>query len=365
MSFHLYSEYVSNWNMSMINTSYFILQENGEERVYYSYFVEAGEVTWSDVLKGYIMGILSLISTTLCVGLLIFIAFNKQLHTVTNVLLLNTTGVTLVHFPGSMLMGIAFAKRQWLTGRVACAFSLSSSFLCGFVLTWTMAIVAIDRYRNVVKHQCRQLTIKYAFIVIAILWFTSIILTSPTGILSTSFAIETNGFTYLICTKKTSKISFYAAVFGIVVGYALPIWLTMRSYRLVLIKLWATKKAISRYNSDQRRGTRTIMSGWNPDSNLPNQQLTEDQKRDIKFIRLVKTLITIMIIYVIVSLPCAMMTAYIQFDVFLETYSAGSMATYLAMVLLDVNAIFIPCYYFLSDKNMRLLLFNCCSKTFT
>ena len=340
---------------SGLNSSYFIIaDESGVINTYFSIFVEieAGH-SWNYYIS-IIMITLSVI--LFCEGLisLISIFTYKKFRTVTNMFVLSNTFIAVLLLPYSVLMYIAARDGQWLSGVSTCKYPIFALLLSSFILVWVNAAIALDRHRQITSPSSPQLRLTSATLVLVLIWVVGSAVTSPYIAVYDVLQVGVNNSWYLICARPSNTLTTILTVVVLTCVIFIPFTVLIVSY----VKMFNEIQRISR----QLKQHRTLFEATVPRLQRTTQDspssLTEKEKRNKRYKRLTIILVSLVILFVVLWLPLAILFAAVPLDQRTETYRLRSYHVSLSVCGVLLNGCVAPLFYSLTDANIRRHLFK-------
>lgn len=127
---------------------------------------------------------------------------NKRLHTVTNTFIANLAFsdlfITLLNLPLHMVRHLA---EDWPLGQFMCRLVNLTQTVFVYVSTFTMTVIAVDRYMVIVHPFRPRMSVSIGLVVVAVIWVMATVMSSPFAVfaqvslinMSTSFVIMRPG----------------------------------------------------------------------------------------------------------------------------------------------------------------------------
>lgn len=357
------------------NISYFYdINKKGEPSFYFSYFNDIGSRSATNQVLAATLGVFTFCSMLENCFLLALILFHKSLYTVTNMLILNTSVVSVLLLMPSAVACYTMTQRQWTMGTTFCKISAAVMLVSAFVLIWTMAVIAYDRYRHICHASKNQITLKMCMIVNCVMWLCGCLMTVSSIATIHTKPVTLGDEVYTICTKETSTTSKLLILVALLLGFLAPLTIIMVCYRKVLKKIAHSHARVSKLKSAlTNSGIQSISATMAEDMSFqknkvnPEEQSAAVQKRVYRYRLVTKKLIALVGIFITMWLPGVLFMGWLQVDTMVGTFILRAWMMHLVMLLLNVNACITPMFYVVADREMKQILrrkMRCQSESF-
>jgi len=347
-----------------INISYFkIYQDSGEETVYFSIWNDLNMPrSPSPVLAALLIGIAVFLAVESIYLLVIFI-YDKSFRTASNIFVINSTLIWILFLPLSTFIFKAAAAGEWPSGLFACKYSGYCVLFLSHMSMWTMAAIAVDRYRVITLPSKPQLTNLSSVLVIAIIWIVGLAVLSPYFIFYKLIKVKVNDKPYTICTRDNPPGATVLSLFVVIEQFIAPLLVITVSY----VRLWRyIKMSRAKLQKSIASGKVSVIQ----DSLCLDKQkaiysesmmilIQQREKRNRQYRKLIKSLILIVMAFVVMWMPLAALFSAVTFDMIMESYRLRSYQMLLGLLIMSTNIVITPIFYLVSNSQISLL---CCKK---
>ncbi|XP_013402794.1 RYamide receptor [Lingula anatina] len=234
------------------------------------------------IVPGYVTGILIVLYsaiTVLAIGgnsLVCYVVLAYQrMRTVTNYFIVNLAVsdilMAVLCIPLTFVANILL--NYWPFGALLCPIVLYVQAVSVFLSAFTLVAISVDRYVAIIYPLRKRMTSKMAVIVIANIWFLSLVVPLPTAILS---KVDEDNKCYEHWHDWTQRFQYTAAI--MVLQYVLPLCVLSFTYLRIGVVIWVQK--------------------------IPGEALNNrDQRMAASKRKMVKMMITVVSLYAICWLP--------------------------------------------------------------
>ncbi|KAF6029747.1 FFAR4 [Bugula neritina] len=228
---------------------------------------------------------------------------------------------------------------------------------------WTMAAIAVDRYRVITLPSKPQLTNLSSVLVIAIIWIVGLAVLSPYFIFYKLIEVKVNDKPYTICTRDNPPGATVLSLFVVIEQFIAPLLVITVSY----VKLWRyIKMSRAKLQKSIASGKVSVIQ----DSLCLYKQkaiysesmmilIQQREKRNRQYRKLIKSLILIVMAFVVMWMPLAALFSAVTFDMIMESYRLRSYQMLLGLLIMSTNIVITPIFYLVSNSQISLL---CCKK---
>ncbi|XP_045191020.2 somatostatin receptor type 4-like [Mercenaria mercenaria] len=326
---------------SQINRSFFYDTDNCT--VYFTYFSEFNRL-WEGAafIEAVVMSIIFLLSIFEN-GIIIGFIFNsRKSRTVTNFFVCNLAIGDILFVSSAPLVAYVRITGTWYLGDGMCHLLNYGMFVCSNTMIWTMVAISIDRYICIVIGipTSRRLVPVHIVLICAGIWLTTSCCFLPTAFFFHLQDIHLDHGVITFCTLTwPSGHIHYSVLFTtmlLLLGFGLPVLIISLNYYRIFKKFWSSKRAIDTQN----------VSGI--------QRCTRTRKR--KEQRIVKTLILLVVIFVLMWLPIVIVFSMIREDIENERNEMPSYGLTWALIIAYLNPCVNPFLYgFMNEEFLRKL----------
>ena len=186
-------------------------------------------------------------------GILVIIAFfgnalvchvifsRRRMRTVTNIFIANLAVSDLLLVVLNVPFNLAKSlMNDWLFGDVMCIIMNMSLITSVYASTFTLTVIALDRQR-VLLYPLRPRILKSGgLIVVAIIWFVSIVMSLPVGIYSKTQTVSFYVESAIRCRTvyPSPKFEQYLTVVTLILQYILPLAIIGVTYGRIVRRIW-------------------------------------------------------------------------------------------------------------------------------
>lgn len=337
------------------NHSYFYAEESEfgwGNTTYFTFFSEFNR-PWIGLsyIEATVLILLFILSFLSNISIFYQIMNTKSTRTVTNYLICNLAVADILFTSGGPLVAVARISGTWILGNFVCKMMIYVLFTCAFVLIWTMTIISIDRNICINKTSMKRLTPKAIVIIIIFIWILAFASFIPLGMFFNVREFPFGITTVKICTLvwprfTTFRLSVFFTSVLCVVGFVIPLTIMAVNYFQILRKFCRSRRAI-RQTSINNEATNSL-----------RHRRTRDQ-RDIK---VVKTLVLIVVLFLLMWLPIFITFVAIQLDGMSESMQLSSQTLIATLSIALANGFVNPFIYGVMNDRLRrgiIVCFTC------
>lgn len=335
---------------SQINRSYFfgIDTKFGYGNVtYYSYF---GEFNRSWKGASYIeaavmttMFVLSVIGNTFILGITLK---SKTSRTITNYFVCNLAIGDILFVTSAPFVAYVRITETWRLGDGMCHVLNYGMFVCGVAIIWTMAVISVDRYICIMKGSARSLKTVHVVLICFVTWIVSASSFLPIALFFHIKDIELEHEIISFCTLLWPQTHInYSVMFMcmlVILGFVIPVAIITFNYYKIFRKFWISKRAVGILPRGQSR----------------NQKL-QLRNKDLK---IVKTLVLLVVVFIIMWLPLFMVLTLLYYDLAIEKNSLPSYGLTWSLMVAYINPCVNPFLYGCINMEISPKLCFCCGK---
>ena len=337
---------------SELNKSYFYAVDDkcGYGNIsYFTYFSEFNR-SWKNAghLEAGMMTSLFAISVLGNVFIIGFLLKHKSSRTITNYFVCNLAIADVSFALSAPFVAHVRITNDWRFGEGMCRFLNYWMFVCAGVIIWTMTVISVDRYMCIYKGVSAKTRIKptHVAVICVSLWIVFSCAFLPLALFFHVKDIQLSNETSIkFCTLLWPNSSVrYSTIFTIVVlmiGFAIPLSIIMLNYYKIFRKLWTSNTAIANTSKQTRGGRMTSVR----------------RSRDLKII---KTLVILVVLFIIMWLPMFIVIGCIQRDVSVSANNISSSALTWTIIVAYVNPCVNPFLYGFMNREISRSLRLCC-----
>ncbi|XP_048343137.1 neuropeptide Y receptor type 2-like [Sphaerodactylus townsendi] len=189
----------------------------------------------------------------------------KTMRTVTNFFIANLALADLMVDTLCLPFTLAYTLLdEWKFGAALCHLVSYAQALSVHVSTFTLTVIALDRYRCIVFHLDRRISKKISFTIITITWLVAAVLASPLAIFREYKyeEIPSINLKIAVCSEKWPSENRDATIYSLsmlLLQYVLPLSIICYAYIRIWIKLKGHISPTTRNDSQCRRRKTTKM----------------------------------------------------------------------------------------------------------
>jgi len=336
-----------------INKSFFYANDTRYGNGNVSLFTFFSEFNRDSPASGYIEAgflttifVLSIIANSV---ILVFMIKSKASLTVTNYFVCNLVIGDVAFVMAAPFIAYTRITGNWLLGKTMCNLMNYWMFVCGSVMIWTMTVISIDRYVciNLRTSTKKRLQPRHVGAICLAIWVTTAGLFLPLYIFFHIRTIQIEHGTVTICTMIFPYTRFRVSVLFtcllVLFGFIIPISLIGFNYFRIFKRFWASKRAVDnsadevvrRRRSNARRG------------------------RDVK---IVKTLVLLVIVFLAMWLPLFSVFILIEEDVQYYNNAIPSSTLVWVVFIAFGNSFVNPFMYGFINIEIRRTFRTCCGR---
>ncbi|XP_054164549.1 cholecystokinin receptor-like [Oppia nitens] len=172
---------------------------------------------------------------------IITLAANRRMRSVTNRLLLNlaVSDLLLAVFCMPFTLMVVLYK-QFIFGQLMCSLISYMQAVLVMVSVWTLVVVSVERYYAIcqpLRSRGYRQTLSYAYRIIGLVWFGSLVLMSPIAVVSRLLPIENTGDYECRESWPIQRLSIAFTLFLNVILFIIPLMIISINYTLIAITL--------------------------------------------------------------------------------------------------------------------------------
>ena len=336
---------------AQFNKSYFIGFDDAHgwgNTTYFSFFSEFNR-PWIGLPYIEALILIFIFIITLLTNLLIFyqILHIKSTRTVTNYLMCNLAIADVLLSFGSPFVAVARISGTWILGSFTCKMLVYVMFICASVMIWTMTIVSIDRYICINRVKSKKMSPRLAVLIIVIVWIVDFLCFIP---LAMYFNVKEFPFGHTsirICTLmwpnfESFRFSVMFTTSLCMIAFVIPLIIIVINYYKILRKFWTSRRAV---HSTVNRMTSLSSS--------------RRMARDVRDYNVVKTLILVVVLFLVMWTPIFSVFVAIQLDGMDENMVISSQSLIGTLGLALCNAFINPFVYGVMNKRIKAAVLNC------
>ncbi|XP_045188188.2 free fatty acid receptor 4-like [Mercenaria mercenaria] len=337
---------------SQINRSYFVAVDTrfGHGNVtYFTYFSEFNR-PWRGAayIEAAVMTTLFVLSGIGNFFILGIMFKTKSSRNITNYFVCNLAIGDILFATAAPFVAYVRITGTWRLGDGMCHLLTYGMFVCAIAMIWTMAVISIDRYLCINRGLVNRVRTVHVVSICLCIWIISACCFLPLAVFFHVKEIEVADDIISICTLLWPKGRIrYSALFMamlFVFAFLLPMTIITFDYYKIFRKFWSSKRAVGALSHIQSRSQRAAISRRNKD------------------IKMVKTLILLVFVFVIMWLPLFVVLSLLHHDV---SYTHNTLPSY-GLTWTLIVAYMNPCvnpflYGFINLEVCQNVLF-CCSQ---
>ena len=344
---------------SEINGSYFYAIDTryGWGNISYFTFLSEFNRSWKGhaYIEASIMTILFVLSI---IGNVFFIGFmfhSKQSRTITNYFVCNLALADVFFSSSGPFIAYIRLTPTWSLGDGMCHILNYEMFVCGFVMIWTMAIISIDRFVciNLTVPSSRRLKPRHVVIICVCIWIVALLCFLPIAIYFNLKDITVSkgelsviSFCSLVWPKSNFRYSIFFACCLLLIAFVIPLTVIIINYFRIFKKFWTSKRTIAVTKSSSIRTTQPSFRGT--------------KSRRTRNMRIVKTLVMLVLLFVLMWFPLFLTFGLITYDTQIEKNAIPSHALIWTLIVAYVNPCINPFLYGLINAELKRGLIACC-----
>lgn len=365
--------------MTLIGRSYFPIEYGNDTKYYLSFFnenLDAGQYIQHIPLI-FLNTILIISSAFINSFLPLIVILNRNLHTVTNTFISSICIANLFLIPSTIFISMSMRKAEWKLGDIACKATIYLLYQSGVILVWLMSAIAYDRYRRIIKYHKIQLDNKKAMIICIATWVSGFAVGTLLANSQTTLEVQSSpNTTLVICTREYDRFSVPLAAIITGLNFILPLCVVTLCYWKILKKISASAQAANNTRVKQRKFRRDIALTYSVSANshderapanhvlsLGSESAGKDRKKSISLTnrevqngRVIKILISIVVVYFITWFPEAIYVVGIVVDLLADRTTVRALYAYISIAVLNLNSLLTPLIYCIGDRNIKRAL---------
>jgi hypothetical protein len=337
---------------SQANRSYFIATDTmfGLGNVtYFTYFSEFNR-PWKGAayIEATIMTTLFVMSVIGNFFILGIMFKTRSSRTITNYFVCNLAIGDILFATAAPFVAYVRITGTWRLGDGMCHLLTYGMFVCAIAMIWTMAVISVDRYLCINKGMVNRIRTGHVVLICLCIWIVSAGCFLPLALFFHLKDIEVGEEMATICSLlwPRGRIHYSAFFMAMLVLFAffMPMAVITFNYYQIFRKFWSSKKAVGALCHIQTRSQRVAIARRNKD------------------IKMVKTLILLVLVFVIMWLPLFVVLGMLHHDVSYRNNSLPSYVLTWTLIIAYINPCVNPFLYgFINLETCQNVLF-CCSQ---
>lgn len=332
---------------NQINRSFFYGTDN--VTIYFTYFSEFNRpwegAAYIEAVFITLIFVLSLIGNCFILG---YVYKYRKARTVTNYFVCNLAVADVLYISSAPVVATVRITGSWNLGGGMCRVLNYGMFVCSVSMIWTMVAISIDRYLciNYPTSVTKRLGTVHVAVISVSIWLLSVCsflpLTFYHHVQEIKLGHEKVRFCTLIWPSGDVQYSVLFTSLLLVFGYGLPVSVIGYNYFSIFKKFWSSKRAIatvSRQVSQSARGYKGR------------------RKRDV---RVVKTLVLLVVIFVFMWLPLVVVFSMIRDDIENKRNKVPSYGLTWALIITYLNPCINPFLYGFMNGTFVRTATPCC-----
>lgn len=335
--------------ISQINRSYFVGIDTkfGLGKVtYFTYFSEFNRpwqgLAYVEAATMITLCVVSVIGNSFILG---FVYKSKPPRTITNYFACNLAIGDILFVVSAPVIAYVRITGTWQLGHGICHVLSYGMFVCASATIWTMAAISIDRYVCINMGAAKRLRPVHVPLICLCIWLISACCFLPVALFFHVKEISAEDrVSFCTLTWPPGNIR-YANIFVAllcIVEFGMPLTIIIVNYYRIFRKLWVSKRAVGTLRVDLPRGKQTSQSR---------------KRRDV---RIVKTLVLLVVFFILMWLPLFLLFGLIYRDVVYVQNKIPSYGLTWALIIAYCNSCVNPCLYCCINFELRRTIRFCC-----
>lgn len=340
--------------ISQINRSYFVGIDTkfGLGNVtYFTYFSEFNRpwqgMAYLEAATMTTLFVLSVIGNSFIIG---FVYKFKQSRTITNYFVCNLAIGDILFVTSSPFIAYVRLTGTWQLGHGICHVLSYGMFVCASATIWTMAAISMDRYICINMGAARRLRPVQVALICLCIWLISACCFLPVALFFHVKEISAEDKISFCTLKWPAGNIRYSEIFVallIILDFCIPVTIIIVNYYRIFRKLLVSKKVVGAMHVDLSRGTLTSQFR---------------RKRDV---RIVKTLVLLVLFFILMWLPLFLVVGLIYRDVLYVQNKIPSYGLTWALIVAYCNPCVNPFLYGCINFEIRRNIRFCCGRLST
>ncbi|XP_064600857.1 free fatty acid receptor 4-like [Liolophura sinensis] len=340
----------------LLNSSYFVGEENGhQQRIYFTFFSEFSRTDQvTPAVEATMIGILWLIAflgnTTIIAKIIRKCRFTRS----TNCFILNLALSDNLFVLTAPLIAATRITESWLLGKFLCHIVMYLQCACAVVSIWTMTIISVERYFRIVRHHPRFSGPRAIKIFFVTTWLMSCISFLPLAVYFDTRHFKIRGSDVYICTlvwplgPVDLPLLFSSVLFA--VGFVIPLFLIVVNYLRIFRKFWRSRNVV---RSSEILGVSRLTV-------VTNHNIASMRRRDERDFRVVRMMLLLVGLFLAMWTPVFVCLLGIEHDGTSHTMTMHSQYLFAATCLAYANAGINPLIYGLINRTLVANWCKCC-----
>lgn len=334
-----------------LNKSYFIKMDTRYGWGVGAYFSFWGEFQrpseWLKILEVVLVSLIFLVGISCNLAILVILYKRRKYKTVASYFVASLAIGGILLSSTLPLVAVTRITESWVLGAVACSLNSCLAWAAGFIIIWTQTFISIERHLYLKRPIVKELSKGAAILMTTLLWIICIAACMPIGIFFVLEDFPLGDRTVTLCTlvwpKTEVRISFAVTIPMVICGFVFPICIITYNYFSILYVMVKSTKRVTKIEGTTPIHISCLM--WN--------------RRRQNEIRVVKLLVSTVVLFVITFLPIFVCFVLILYDGLTGKLVMTSQAYLAGTCIAALNACVNPMMYGVINKKMFSHL-KCC-----